>query len=96
METALKKGDKMENNFVRIFQIPNDFPGGFCFGGGYDVPFKMVDWFDATPPPEMGENTDTETVKQMIRDFIPGKNYFDRGHRYLVLPDNGDAFLVNP
>lgn len=40
-----------KNNFVRIFKVPHDYPNGFCFGGGRDINFIMVDWF--SPYPEM-------------------------------------------
>lgn len=33
------------NNFCRVFEIPDKFPSGYCFGGGVDTTFKMVDWF---------------------------------------------------
>lgn len=33
------------NNFCRVFEIPDKFPSGYCFGEGVDTVFKMVDWF---------------------------------------------------
>ena len=37
------------NNFIRVFRVPSRYPSGYCFGGGYDVAFKMVDWFEPYP-----------------------------------------------
>jgi len=39
----------LKNNFVRIFKIPHEYPKGYCFGGGKDVNFVMVDWFEPYP-----------------------------------------------
>ena len=36
------------NNFCRVFEIPEEFPTDFCFGGGHPVNFQMVDWFNPT------------------------------------------------
>jgi hypothetical protein len=33
------------NNFCRVFQLPNSYPKGYCFGGGLPTVFVMVDWF---------------------------------------------------
>lgn len=38
-----------KNNFIRIFKIPEHFPGSFCFGGGRPVNFEMIDWFEPYP-----------------------------------------------
>jgi hypothetical protein len=32
-------------NFARVFEIPEEYPEGFLFGGGKPVNFLMVDWF---------------------------------------------------
>jgi hypothetical protein len=36
-------------NFLRVFRLPNNFPSGYCFGGGYPVTMQLVDWFNAFP-----------------------------------------------
>ncbi len=35
------------NNFCRVFQLPQSYPQGYCFGGGLPTTFVMVDWFHA-------------------------------------------------
>jgi len=37
------------NNFVRVFEIPQEFPSGFYFGGGRLANFQMKDWFQPFP-----------------------------------------------
>lgn len=33
------------NNFCRVFEMPETYPQGYCFGGGKPVEVLMVDWF---------------------------------------------------
>lgn len=37
------------NNFCRVFEIPKEYPPGFCFGGGIRTNFQMVDFFYPIP-----------------------------------------------
>ena len=37
------------NNFCRVFQLPAEYPKGYCFGGGLPTTFVMVDWFNPVP-----------------------------------------------
>ena len=37
------------NNLCRVFEIPKEFPKGYCFGGGLPVIFLEVDWFWPVP-----------------------------------------------
>jgi hypothetical protein len=37
------------NNFCRVFQMPTEYPKGYCFGGGLPTTFVMVDWFNPVP-----------------------------------------------
>ena len=58
-----------KTNFVRIFKIPHDYPRGFCFGGGKDVNFVMVDWFEPYPvmlPPFINKEEFSE-----LSNFVP-------------------------
>lgn len=54
------------NNFCRVFQLPAEYPKGYCFGGGLPTTFVMVDWFN--PVPELpqwaiSENKYQELIK---------------------------------
>ena len=42
-----------KNNFCRVFELPNEYPKGFCFGGGHQVLFLIVDWFNPVNPMDM-------------------------------------------
>lgn len=65
------------NNFCRVFELPEKFPSGHCFGGGLPVTMKMVDWFYPTTVPQAGvskeiwvekfgaiDSSDTQTVTE--------------------------------
>jgi hypothetical protein len=46
------------NNFCRVFELPEHFPKGYCFGGGLPTNFQMVDWFNPIPQmPLSGKST---------------------------------------
>lgn len=61
-----------KNNLIRIFKIPYEYPKGYCFGGGKDVNFVMVDWFEAYPsmlcPAEI---SGSEEINEKLKDFPP-------------------------
>ena len=89
-----------KNNFMRIFRVPNDFPSGFCFGGGHPVNFQIVDWFNPIPQEELWDNSinlgekETEEFRKDIRDFIKIKNYYSEDFKFLALSNYGDAFFI--
>ena len=83
-----------ENNFIRVFRLPELFPPDFyCFGGGKEVGFWLVDWFNPVPD-AMIENFNTEKHREMIREFIKGKIYYDPNYKFLAITDYGEAFLI--
>jgi hypothetical protein len=93
------------NNFCRVFEIPDEYPSGFCFGGGKPVNFQMVDWFN--PVPGLGQPTlskvrwlgevgdfevktvTIEELEQTLVPFLEKKQYIKPGQEYLVLFDFG-------
>ncbi len=83
------------NNFCRVFEIPEIFPNGFLFGGGKEVAFKMVDWFNPIP----GDDIRNDEVKHwpeyvpMLRDFLSVKKYLKEDRSYLLLTDFGESFV---
>jgi hypothetical protein len=97
------------NNFCRVFELPKEYPTGFCFGGGYPVEFKMVDWFNPVyglPQPgvtkevwikEVGEIKTkimtTDDLHSSIVPFLLQKQYVESGRRYLVLCDFGASIV---
>lgn len=84
-----------ENNFCRIFEIPEEFPEGFLFSGGKNISFKMVDWFYPIPM----DAIHNDSVKPwpeyvtILRDFLSGKQYLREGCSYLLLTDFGESFV---
>ena len=97
------------NNFCRVFEVPNDFPNEYCFGGGHDVTFKMVDWFYPVKGisiagvskevwrKEVGPIEETEVaieeVEKELFPFLKEKNYVRRGRKYLVLYNFGGCSI---
>jgi hypothetical protein len=90
-----------DTNFLRLFEMPQKFPSGFCFGGGYPVRFQMVDWFGPIDPQlfwekkEIDLDSDLNARKQeQLRTFIKEKLYYKLECKYLAITDYGDAFII--
>lgn len=95
------------NNFCRIFELPEHYPQGYCFGGGKPVNFQMVDWFNPVqgiPQPavskeiwreKVGEiktkETDENELRETLLPWVMKKNYLKPGRKYLILFDFGAA-----
>jgi len=94
------------NNFCRVFELPELYPSGFCFGGGHPVSFQMVDWFNPVPGigqpavskevwrKEVGDIEITEISHDELQEsfvWLLEKNYVKPGKDYLVLCDFGAA-----
>ena len=91
-------------NFIRIFCLPDIFPEGYCFQGGYPVNIQLIDWFNPfdvqkfwnTDAQEF-ESTDEQYQNHIddLRKFIKEKCYFDNKYTYLAITDYGDSFTIN-
>ena len=89
-----------DNNFIRIFRLPQSMPSDFCFGGGHKVEFQLVDWFNPVcdpeePLPAMLEGHNLEELRGAIKAFIKPKIYFNPAFTFLAITDYGDSFLIN-
>ena len=86
-------------NFCRVFEIPERFPEGFCFGGGKSVEFKMVDWFNPWPPDyDASDGLKDITIDEWrneVSKFVGMKRYIKAGRRYLVITDFGLVILIS-
>lgn len=84
-----------ENNFGRVFELPESYPSGFCFGGGRPVQMQMVDWFNPWPLDPMNDKSpDTwEEVVAILRPFLMGKKYVKPGRRYILITDFGESLM---
>jgi hypothetical protein len=88
-------------NFIRIFRLPEVYPEGYCFAGGHEVTFKLIDWFYPLDQTGFYNNQDVlldgdmiEEHHVKIREFIKGKIYYNSQYAYLAITDYGDAFLI--
>ena len=84
-----------EQNFCRVFEIPEQYHEGFCFGVGRPTQFKMVDWFQPFPTlssPMFSELPEYwEQWAPRLREFVESKRYIRPGRKYLVLTDFDEA-----
>ena len=87
------------NNFCRIFELPSKYPGDYCFGGGHDVVFKLVDWFNPIDPmdtPEFGGTPKQwEYYKEKLVPFLKSKKYVKPDRHYLLITSFGESFLFD-
>ena len=99
------------NNFCRVFRLPDNYPKGFCFGGGLPTTFTMVDWFYPVPDmsiasismAEWDEKFGSHEIKEIslielmksLVPFLREKNYFDANNTYLVICAFGAAFTFD-
>ena len=95
------------NNFCRVFEIPNKFPSGFCFGGGHPCIFQEVDWFypiaDVAQAaiskeewikkvgPIENQPVNIEELERKLLPFLKEKQYVKPGYKYLILYDFGGS-----
>ena len=93
------------NNFCRVFELPERYPTGYCFGGGHPVNFQMVDWFNPVPGigqpavskevwrKEAGEieikSISIDELQESLIPWLKEKQYVKPGRDYLVLCDFG-------
>ena len=80
-----------EKNFCRVFELPDRYPEGFCFGVGKPVMMLMVDWFNPWP-----DNPDLKTwddVTKLLLPFLRKKVYVKPGKRYILITDFGASLV---
>lgn len=99
------------NNLCRVFMLPEEYPPGYCFGGGLKVEFTMVDWFYPIPDISQAAISKEEwtekvgnyeikavTLSDLMSDLIPflrAKSYFRPERKYLVICNFGAAFTFD-
>lgn len=84
------------NNFCRIFELPDCYPKGCCFGGGHPVTFKMVDWFNPIPSDELENMKPWQDYIPLLKEFLKDKLYVKPGKQYLLITDFGESMLFSP
>lgn len=76
---------------IIIFELPPMMPTDFCFGGGHDVTFKMVDWFAPHSDMEIDEGLET-----FMNEDLREKSYFREDRTYLAVTKSGRGALRSP
>jgi hypothetical protein len=84
-----------DNNFCRVFQLPQKYPEGFCFDGGKPVTMKMVDWFQPIPVTDIINNDvkPWEVYVPQLRKFLGQKRYVLKDCKYLLLTDFDESMV---
>jgi hypothetical protein len=62
---------------LHVFRLPDSLAEGYCFGGGVDVVFYNVDFFDAP----------WNIPREELIAFVKGKKYFDAARRFLIIAE---------
>ena len=85
-----------EENFCRVFEIPNEkqYSGNHLFQGAEVVPMKMVDWFNPVIASSMND-FDPEKLKQDLKKFLNSKSYIKTGMNYLIIFYWGDSMTLS-
>lgn len=78
-------------NFCRVFELPDSYPEGYCFGGGKPVTMLMVDWFN--PWPDNPELETWEDVAKLLLPFLQKKTYVKPNKRYILITDFGASLV---
>ena len=83
-----------ETNFCRVFELPDSYPEGFCFNGGFPVEFKCVDWFNPWPREDYKLVDATwEEVSKKLRPWLSEKCYVKPGKVYLLITDFNESMI---
>lgn len=83
----------IELNFCRVFEIPEEYPEGFCFSGGKKVEFLMVDWFNPLPTIYF-DGVWSDELKNKLISFLKEKRYVKKGKRYVCITDFNESFII--
>jgi hypothetical protein len=83
------------NNFARLFELPVTYPETYCFNGGYEVGFKLVDFFNPIPYEDFESNTirPWSEYKPMLLDFLKNKVYIKPNRKYILITDFNKTLL---
>lgn len=99
------------NNFCRVFELPDKFSSEFCFGGGINTNFKMVDWFHPIPNLEVAGCTKEVYQKKVgeiphvmiylseeeekLIPWIKSKVYIKQNKKYIIIYRFGQITLFD-
>ena len=86
-----------QDNFCRVFELPDHYPEGFCFGGGRPVTMLMVDWFNPWPNSMIMNESELpknwSECSEMLKEFLLGKQYLKAGKKYILITDFGESMI---
>lgn len=80
-----------QNNFCRVFELPDQYSSEFCFGGGIPHVFTMVDWFN--PVPIQTKEITYEELYNFLVPFLKIKIWYNINKKYLILCDFGASIV---
>jgi len=90
-----------EQNFLRLFRIPKQFPDKFCFGSGILTEFLMVDWFNPLEERQFFglEKIDysyqeLEDLTFVLIELIKTKEYYRPDFKYIAITDFNYSFII--
>jgi hypothetical protein len=90
-----------DTNFLRLFELPEQYPQGFCFSGGKPTTFVLIDWFNPFFPqdglwngPKTLTHDERNDLVAALTEFIKCKWYMKAGRKYLAMTDYNDAFII--
>ena len=90
-------------NFIRIFEMPEKLPTGFCFGGGRPSGILLVDWFQPLCSYEAfglkGVSRDYTgeeliAIRKSVKEFVRKKRYIRGDRLYFATTAYGDIFFI--
>lgn len=89
-----------DTNFGRVFELPEEYPEGFCFDGGQPVQMLMVDFLNPWPMGSLLIKTDKvpetwEEVVPTLRPFLEQKSYLKPGRQYILITDFGESLMFS-
>ena len=89
-----------KHNFCRVFELPQSYPEGFCFGGGKPVKMLMVDWFNPWPSDLMVQDKSKLPKNwaeccDLLKEFLLDKQYVKYEREYLLVTTFGESMVFS-
>ena len=93
MSTSVKVN--YDNNFCRVFLLPDKMPDDYCFGTKHGVIFEMVDWFNPISWDDIRDSkiASWDVYKIQIEKFLKDKWYMVPRRKYLIITDFNESFV---
>lgn len=85
-----------DNNFCRVFELPLEWPRGYCFNEPHRCEMVMVDWFNPAMETKFGSGVfePWEETAPKLKAFVAEKSYCKPWRKYLLVTDFGEALII--